>query len=114
MYNIWMLRKELKDIFVKELTPSEKLFFLKKSRESIDQKGYPAGEALFQYCYFLTLRERLCGMNSSGSEGYMRFLHVQGAKDIEDAITLYKERLEKKKLPAPDPAGYKYIEYISK
>jgi hypothetical protein len=39
-----MLRKELKYIFVKELTPSEKLFFLKKSREAIDQKGYPAGE----------------------------------------------------------------------
>jgi hypothetical protein len=108
-----MLRKGLKEIFTQELTPSEKFFFLKKAREAITQKRYPAGEALFHYCYFLTLKERMRGISSLGSEGFMRFLLVEGKKNIEEAVTLYQERLDKRKVPPADSTGYKFIKYFS-
>lgn len=108
-----MIRKEFKERFILELTPSEKLFFLKSAREAIAQKGYPAGEALFHYCYFLTLKERMRKITSRGEEGYTRFLLVEGKKDIEEAIKLYEERLEKEKLLIPDPVGSTFIEYFS-
>jgi hypothetical protein len=108
-----MLRKELKEKFIHELTPSEKLFFLKKAREAISHKGYPAGETLFHYCYFLTLKERMRGISSQGGEGYVRYLLVEGTKDIEEAVQLYEERLENKKLTTADPSGCKFIEYFS-
>ncbi len=108
-----MIRKEFKERFILELTSSEKLFFLKSAREAIAQKGYPAGEALFHYCYFLTLKERMRKITSGGGEGYVRFLLVEGKKEIEEAIKLYEERLEKEKLPIPDTAGSTFIEYFS-
>ncbi|MEW6162528.1 MAG: hypothetical protein AB1606_04350 [Nitrospirota bacterium] len=108
------MRKELKEKFIRDLNPSEKLFFLKKAREAIMLKGYPACEDLFHYCYFLTLKERFRGISPQGGEGYLRFLLVEGTKDVEEAIKLYEERLEKKKLPIPDTEGYKLIEYFSK
>lgn len=98
---------------MQELWPSEKIFFLNKAREAVLQKRYKAGEALFHYCYFLTLRERMKGIRTKGGEGYMRLLLVEGMKDIEEAIKLYEERLEKNKLTKPDPGGQKFIEYIS-
>lgn len=113
LYNMTMIRKELKEKFILELTPSEKLYFLKRAREAITQKRYPAGEALFHYCYFLTLKERMRGISSCGSEGYTRFLLVEGKKEIEEAIKLYEERLQKEKLCEPDTEGNKFIEYFS-
>jgi len=95
------------------MNPSEKLFFLKKAREAITLKGYPACEDLFNYCYFLTLKERFRSISTQGGEGYLRFLLVEGTKDVEVAIKLYEERLEKKKLLKPDTKGYKFIEYFS-
>jgi hypothetical protein len=106
-------KKELKEKFIRDLTPSEKIFFLNKARDAIAQKRYPAGEALFHYCYFLALRERMRGISSAGGEGYMRFLLVEGTKDLEEAIRMYEDILEKNKLSAPDPAGYKFIEHFS-
>jgi hypothetical protein len=44
--------KALKEKFLRELEPSEKLFFLKKTRECIIDRGYLAAEDLFYYCYF--------------------------------------------------------------
>ena len=107
------LRQELKEKFTQELTPTEKLFFLKKAEESIILKGYPSCEDLFHYCYFHTLRERFCCINPFKSEGYLRFLLVEGTKDIENAITLYEERLERKKLTTPDVKGGQFIEHLS-
>ena len=107
------LRKELKEKFIRDMNPSEKLFFLKKAREAITLKGYPACEDLFNYCYFLTLKERFRSISTQGGEGYLRFLLVEGTKDIEEAIRLYEERLEKKKQPVPDEKDYKFIEYFS-
>jgi hypothetical protein len=107
------LRKELKEKFLQEFTPSEKLFFLKTAREAITLKGYQAGEDLFCFCYFHTLKERIRGLSPQLSEGYVRLLFVEGTKDIEKTIKMYEERLEKKKLLNPDPAGSTFIEYFS-
>jgi len=107
-----MIRKELKEKFLHELTPSERMFFLKKAREAVRLKGYPPGEDLFWYCYYLTLRERLSGLGLQ-AEGYARFLFVLGVKDIEDAVRMHGGRLEKNKLSSPHPEGDKFIEYFS-
>ncbi len=108
-----MLRKELKEKFTLELTPYEKVFFLKKAKEAIEQKGYPSGEDLFWYCYFLTLRERMRGIDAHDGEGYVRFLLAQGSKDVEETVKMYEERLEKNKLPGPAPSSHKFMEYFS-
>ena len=108
-----LLRKELKEKFIRDMNPSEKLFFLKKAREAITLKGYPACEDLFNYCYFLTLKERFRSISTQGGEGYLRFLVVEGTKDVEDAIKLYEERLEKKKQSVPETKEYKFLEYFS-
>ncbi len=55
------LRKELKERFIRDLTPAEKALFLRKAKEAIFRKGYRATEDLFHYCYFLTVKERLRG-----------------------------------------------------
>ncbi|MEW6215436.1 MAG: hypothetical protein AB1478_09605 [Nitrospirota bacterium] len=113
MFENLPLRKELKEKFIQDLNPSEKLFFLKKAKEAIILKGYQACEDLFHYCYFLMLKERLRSISPQSGEGYMRFLLLEGKKDIEEAIKLYEERLEANKLPKPDKIGYKFIEYFS-
>jgi len=108
------IRKGLKERFLNDLTSSEKLFFLKKAQESLLQKGYPASEDLYHYCYFLALKERLRSISSSGGEGFLRVLHVHGMKDMEDVIKLHEERLKENKRSAPDEKGYEFIEYFSK
>jgi hypothetical protein len=104
------LRKELKERFLCEFGPAEKLFFLKKAREATTQKGYPACEDLFHYCYFLTLKERLCSISPQGGEGYMRFMLVESRREIEHEVKEYEQRLESKKLPIADVMGYKLLE----
>jgi hypothetical protein len=108
-----LLRKELKDKFIVDLNPSEKHFFLKKAKEAILLKGYQTCEDLFHFCYFLTIRERFHRISPKLDEGCLRFLLVEGAKDMEEAIKLYEERLEKKKLYRIDTEGYKFLEYFS-
>ncbi len=107
------MRKELKEKFIQDFTPREKAFFLKKAREVITRKRYPVCEDLFHYCYFHTLKERIRNISPQSGEGYLRFLLVDGVKDIEEAMELYEKRLEKEKLPSPDPTIYKFIEYFS-
>ena len=108
-----LLRKELKEKFIRDLNPPEKLFFLKKAKEAIMLKGYQAGEDLFHYCYFLTLKERFRSISPESGEGLLRFLLVEGTKDVEETIKMYEARLEENKLPLPDEKGYKFIEYFS-
>jgi len=107
------LRQELKGKFIQELTHSEKLFFLKKARESITVKGYQVSEDLFHYCYFLTLRERFRRINSFDDAGYLRLLLVEGTRDTENAARLYEEKLEKKKLSTPEADSCRFMEYLS-
>ncbi len=82
--------KELKDKFIREFTPAERLLFLKKAKEAVEQKGYPAGEDLFQYCYFLTLKERMNCIDGHGGEGFMRFLLVESKQDIEKEVKYFE------------------------
>jgi hypothetical protein len=44
----------------------------------------------------------------------LRFLLVEGKKEMEEAIKLYEARLEDTKLPFPDKEGIEFIEYFSK
>jgi hypothetical protein len=44
----------------------------------------------------------------------MRFLLVEGMRDLDDAIKLYESRLEKSKLAKPDPIGRRYLDYFSR
>lgn len=107
------LKKELKEKFLQELTPSEKVFFLKTAREAITVKRYRPSEDLFHYCYFLTMKERLRAMSHQRGEGYVRFLLVEGMKDVEDAVKLYEERLEKGKLPEAERKAEQFIDFFS-
>ncbi len=110
MSDMLILRKELKERFLSEFGPAEKLFFLKKAREAITQKGYPACEDLFHYCYFVTLKERLCSINPQGGERYMRFMLVESRREIEHEVKVYAQKLETKKRPVADVMGYKLLE----
>jgi hypothetical protein len=38
------IKEALKEKFLSELTPAERVFFLRKAKEAIRQRGYPAGE----------------------------------------------------------------------
>lgn len=75
-----MLRKELRERFQAELTPAEKAFFLKTAREGIFEKGH------------------------------LRLLLVEGTRDIEGAVKLYREKLESGRLSAPDREGGRFLE----
>lgn len=107
------LRKELKEKFLRDLDPSERLFFLKKAKEAIASKGYRASEDLFYYCYYLTFLERFRNVTPQRDEGMLRFLLVEGKKDVEEMIKLYEARLEETKVPLPDEEGDKFIGYFS-
>ncbi len=107
------LRKELKELFQRDLTPAERLFFLNKAREAVIIKGFRASEDLFYYCYFLTLRERLRGLGPQRGEGYLRLLLAEGMKDIEDGVRSYEERLLSGRLSAPDREAERFLEYLS-
>jgi hypothetical protein len=106
--------KELKAKFLRDFTANEQLFFLKKARECVNQKGYPVSEDLFNYCYFLTLRERLSLIDPQGGEGMMRFMLVESRREIEAEVKMLEKRLEGKKLPATDERGRRMLEYFSK
>ncbi len=107
------MKEVLREKFLSELIPPERVFFLRKAKEAVEQKGYPAGEDLFYYCYFLTLRERMRGIGTGKGEGYVRFLLVEGTKEIEEMIRMYEERLEKRKTISPDPEAHRFIEYFA-
>lgn len=107
-----MIRRELKEKFMQELTAGEKAFFLKTAREAVSQKRYRPSEDLFHYCYFMTMKQRMRTIHPSRSDGMLRILLVEGTKEIEDALKIYLERLEKTKGNAPDPLGERFIEYF--
>lgn len=105
--------KELRAKFLRDLMPSEQLFFLRQARDCVARKGYPVSEDLFNYCYFITLRERLRLIYTQGGEGLMRFILVESRKEIEDEVKVCEKRLERKKMPVGDTAELKLLEYLS-
>ena len=107
------LRKELKEKFLRDLNPSERIFFLKKAKEAILLKGYRVSEDLFFYCYYLALKERFRNVIPEREDGMLRFLLVEGKKEVEEAVQLHETRLEETKLPLPDQAGDRFIEFLA-
>lgn len=107
-----MLGKELRERFQSELAPSEKAFFLRKAREAIAEKGYRAGPDLFHYCWFLTLKERLRRIRPHRDNGHLRLLLIEGVRDVEEAVRLYRERLEAGRLKVPDAEGERFLQNL--
>jgi hypothetical protein len=107
-----MIRRECKERFLRELSASEKIFFLNTAREAINSKQYRPSEDLFHYCYFRTMRERMKAIMPSRSDGMLRILLVEGTKEIDDALKIYIDRLEETRGTSPDPAGERFIEYF--
>ncbi len=105
--------KELKSKFLRDFMPAEQLFFLKTARECVSGKGYPVSEDLFNYCYFLTLRERLRLIGTADGGGMMRFLLVESRREIEAEVKALEKRLEGKKLPVADQQGARLLEYLA-
>jgi hypothetical protein len=105
--------KEMKARFLREFTPAEQLYFLKKARECANQRGYPVSEDLFQYCWFLTLAERLRLIDPQHCEGLMRFLLVESRRDIQGEVKFYERRLEAGKRPSADRTGARLLEYLA-
>ncbi len=103
---------ELKAKFLRELLPAEQLFFLKKARECVAEKGYPVSEDLFNYCWFLTLRERLRLLGYGDGDGLMRFMLVQSRREIEGEVRALEKRLEDRKQPAADERGRMLLEFL--
>lgn len=108
-----MIRKELKERFLEEFTPAEKVYFLRKADEAIRDNGYRPSEDLFHYCYFHTMMERLRSIRPHGGDGHVRFLLVEGMRDIEEALKIYTDRLEADKSPLHARDGRQFIEDLS-
>jgi len=104
---------ELKATFLREFTPSEQLFFLKRARECVNLKGYPVSEDLFSYCYLLTILERLRLIPPQGCEGFARLMLVQSQKEALDEMKVYERRLEAKKHPTADRLSSRLLEYLA-
>ncbi len=106
--------KELKAKFLREFLAGEQLFFLKKARECVSEKGYPVTEDLFNYCYFLTLRERLRLIQPQDGGGLMRFMLVESRREIESEVKALEKRLEERKLPADGGQSGLFLDYLAR
>lgn len=105
--------RELKQRFLRELSPPEQFFFLKKAQECVQERGYRVSEDLFHYCFFLTVNERLRSIGSGGGEGMLRVMLVLSRKDMTDEIAVLERRLEQTKLAAPDRRLAGLLEYLA-
>ena len=106
------LSPHLKEQFLREFSPSEKFYFLKQAQDAVFIEGYIPGKDLYYYCYFLTQKKRLESMSDPYADGLVRFLAVEARKDIEDAIIIYKDRLEKNKRILSSEERLHFIQYL--
>lgn len=106
--------KELKVKFLRDFLPGEQLFLLKKVRECVNEKGYPVSEDLFNYCCFLTLRERLSLIRPQDGEGLMRFMLVESRREIESEVKALEKRLEARTRPIADKEGRLLLEFLGR
>lgn len=102
----------LKEQFLREFSHSERLYFIKKTKEAIFIDGYVPGEDLYQYCYFLTQKKRLELLSDPGSAGIVRYLAVEGKRDIEETIKTYKALLEKNKHTSSFEERERFIRFL--
>lgn len=113
MFDDSMIGKELKAKFLRDFLPPEQIFFLKTARACVNEKGYPVSEDLFNYCYFLTLRERLRLLGTDG-EGLMRFMLVESRREIDEEVRALEKRLEELNQPAADGRDRYLLEYLTR
>ncbi|MDH5203567.1 MAG: hypothetical protein OEZ31_05220 [Nitrospirota bacterium] len=106
------LPQHLKEQFLREFNPAERIFFLKKARESLIVERYSPCEDLYHYCYFMTLKERIRSLSGHDAGGLARYLVVEGTKDVEEAITMYKKRLEKNRRFASLEERDQFLRYL--
>ena len=106
------LPPHLKEQFLRELTPSERFYFLKTAQDAVFIDGYVPGEDLYQYCYFLTQKKRLESMSAPCANGLFRYLSVEGRKDIEEVVKIYKNLLEKNKRMISFEEREHFIRYL--
>jgi hypothetical protein len=104
--------QELKAKFLRDFLPGEQAFFLKTARECVIERGYPVSEDLFNYCCFLTLRERLRLIGAGGGEGLMRFMLVESRREIDVEVRELERRLEGRKQRVDDAAGRRLLEFL--
>ncbi len=107
-----MLRKELKEKFLRDFTPPERVYFLKKAREAIFMEHFPPSEDLFFYCYFLTIKERLRRTFTDLLDGYGRLIMVEALREVEDTIRDYRQRLVAMRLRNVDTEADRFIEWL--
>jgi hypothetical protein len=105
--------RELKAKFFRDFLPGEQIFFLKQARECVNEKGYPVSEDLFNYCYFLTLWERLHLIKPQDGEGLMRFMLVESCREIASEVKVLEKRLEARKRPIADEEGRLLLEFLA-
>jgi hypothetical protein len=105
---------ELKAKFLRDFFPNEQIFFLKKARECVAERGYPVSEDLFNYCYFLTIRERLRLIGSADGEGLMRFMLVESRREIDEEVRALEKRLEGQKRQFPGDEERQLLEFLSR
>jgi hypothetical protein len=104
---------ELKAKFLRDFLPAEQIFFLKKARECVIEKGYPVSEDLFNYCCFLTLRERLRTIDSASGDGLMRFMLVESRREIDGEVKAIEKRLEERKQEVSPEESRLIIEFLA-
>lgn len=110
--SLYELSPHLKEQFLKEFSPSERFYFLRKAKEAVFIDGYIPGEDLYQYCYFLTQKKRLESMSDPCASGLVRYLAVEARKDIKEAVKIYKDRLEKDKRMLSFEEREHFIQYL--
>jgi hypothetical protein len=95
-------RKDLRQVilmehFLKEFNPEERRYFSRLVRECIQERNYPRGEDLYQYCYFSTPKYRMerlwRGQKRPSSLGI--YLYAQSMKELESSIDHYQRILER-------------------
>jgi hypothetical protein len=52
-------------------------------------------------------------MRPERGEGYLRYVLVEGTRQTEEAIKLYRNRLEAKKRIVPDSEGSAFLDCLS-
>jgi hypothetical protein len=103
--------KELKAMFFRDFLPGEQRFFLRQARECVNEKSFPISEDLFNYCCFLTLRERVRLIQPQDGEWLMRFMLVESRREIESELKALEKRLEARKRRIAAEEGRLLLEF---
>ena len=90
-------RTLLYEQFLREFNAEERRYFSRLARECLQERNYPRGEELYQYCYFSTLKFRLerlwKGQRKPSCLGV--YVYTQSIKELEHSIGYYQNLLEK-------------------